>query len=110
MAAMAFVEHRKNKWSFLLDAIYGKITLGTSSSKKFSIIKEPLNTTIDFKAQETLLEGFAGYRVLEKELQNESRFDIDIFSGLRYNYIKVNLDLEKQIGGSKLLLNKTHFC
>lgn len=94
MGAMIYVEHRRDKWSFIADAAYlGVSADGSSSSNNL------LTVSVDVEFSQTLLEGFVGYRVFEKQYTDQQELGVDLLGGLRYNRIGFELDSSVSVLG-----------
>ena len=93
IGGMAFVEHRRGKWSFIGDVAYLKI------SDEETIYRTPVSsTTLDAEFEQTLAEAFVGYRVFEQN-QGETQFGIDLLGGARYNELTFELDTRASLLG-----------
>ena len=90
---MGFVEHRRGKWSFIGDAAYLKVSAEKTTSRT------PVSSiTLDAELEQTIAEGFVGYRVLEQD-HGDAQFGIDLLGGARYNKIAVELDVTASLLG-----------
>lgn len=83
---MGYAEHRRGKWSFIGDVAYLKV-----EADKTVASRPPLSVTLDAEAEQLMLEGFVGYRLLTQDLQ-DARLGIDLLGGARYNDIEIELD------------------
>lgn len=86
MGLMAFIDHRRGKWSFIADVFYADISVGNTKTVSPSVA-----VNLDVAVKQLLAEGFVGYRVFEKDYHN-AQLGIDILAGARYN--KIELDFE----------------
>ncbi|MFB3059388.1 MAG: outer membrane protein [Gammaproteobacteria bacterium] len=84
---MGYFEHRRDKWSFIGDLVYLKIEDDASASLG------PLTLDVDIGLEQTLLEGFAGYNVLERDY-GESKMNMDILVGARHVLIESDISAE----------------
>jgi opacity protein-like surface antigen len=93
IGGMGFVEHGRGKWSFIVDAVYLKV------SDEKTISRTPItSTTLDAEFEQTLLEGFVGYRVFTHN-KEKTQFGIDLLGGARYNRIEAELNVQASILG-----------
>ena len=81
---MGYFEHRRDKWSFIGDLAYLKI--GDDASASFG----PLTVDVDIELEHTVLEGFAGYNVLERDY-GESKMNMDVLVGARHILIESDI-------------------
>ncbi|MHC4169274.1 MAG: outer membrane protein [Planctomycetota bacterium] len=86
IGGMGFVEHRRERWSFIGDVAYLKLEADRTVASR-----PALSVTLDAELQQLVLEGFIGYRLLTQELQ-DARLGIDLLGGARYNDIEIELD------------------
>jgi len=92
IGGMGFIEHRRGRWSFIGDVAYLKVEDDrTKARRAFSI-------TLDAEAEQLMLEGFVGYRLLTQELK-DARLGLDLLGGARYNDIEVELDSRARLLG-----------
>ena len=69
--AMAFIEHRRGKWSLIGGLFYADISVDRT------IASNPiLSVTLDAEVKQLLLEGFVGYRVFVRDL-GDTQLDKD---------------------------------
>ena len=87
MVLMGGYELRKDKYSFMLDAMYLK--LSDEQSKEFSFLDNKVNINLGAKEEvETfLLSAYGGYNIIDSE-----SFKMDAIAGLRYLNFGVKLD------------------
>jgi opacity protein-like surface antigen len=93
MGFMGFVEHRRGRWSFIGDLAYLKVEGDRTLSRRGA-----LSVTLDAEAEQLLLEGFVGYRVLTQDLK-DARLGLDLLGGARYNDIEIELDSRASVLG-----------
>lgn len=95
---MGFAEHRRGPWSFIVDLAYLDVseTGGTSVSGPVGLGQGTVTAEVEF--QQTLLEGFVGYRALDFGLE-DGRISVDALAGARYNKLKVELSDEVSVFG-----------
>ncbi len=93
LGAMAFIEHRRGKWSVIGDLFYAAISVDDTIAAN-SI----LSVTLDAEVKQLLLEGFVGYRVFEREL-GDTQLGIDILGGVRYNSLEVDIGVQASLLG-----------
>ena len=91
---MGYFEHRRDKWSFIGDLAYLKFDDDSSASAG------PLTVDVNFELENTVLEGFAGYNVLERDY-GESKMNLDVLVGARH--ILVEFDINSEVLGLGLL-------
>ena len=88
LGGMVFVEHRRDKWSFIVDGLFMDLSDESSVST---------NGVLDIKLEadvlQALAEAFVGYRVLKYDYHN-AVLGIDLLGGARYNYIELELSAE----------------
>jgi opacity protein-like surface antigen len=80
-AAMGAFEGRKNRWGFLVDAMYIDLSDSTSTPKGL------LFGDVDVSVRQQLYTGLASYRVLDGNVA------VDVFAGPRYVSIATDLNL-----------------
>jgi hypothetical protein len=90
---MGFAEHRRGKWSFIVDVAYLAVSAKETSSRT-----SVSSLTLEAELKQTLLEGFVGYRLFAHE-QGKSEFGIDLLGGARYNKIDIELDVRASLLG-----------
>jgi len=91
--AMAFIEHRRGKWSLIGDLFYVKISVDDT------VASNPiLSVTLDAEVKQLLLEGFVGYRVFERDI-GDTQLGIDILGGVRYNSLEVDIGVQASLLG-----------
>ncbi|MDC1286822.1 hypothetical protein N8198_02945 [Gammaproteobacteria bacterium] len=90
---MGYVRHRRDKWSFIADIAYLKIT-----DDKSTTVGRGLEIDLEAELEQTVLEGFAGYRVLDKAYSG-SDMGLDILLGLRHTTLDIDISLDGSLGG-----------
>ena len=91
--AMAFIEHRRRKWSFIGDLFYAAMSVDDT------IASNPiLSVTLDAEVKQLLLEGFVGYRVFEQDF-GDNQLGIDLLGGVRYNRLEVDIGVQASLLG-----------
>ena len=88
MAFMGFVDHRRGRWSFIVDVAYLNV-----SKDKHKSLTPITSSTLDIKAYQIMSEGFIGYRVLEQDY-GANKFGLDLLGGARYNKLELKFDLD----------------
>jgi len=82
-------EARKGKWSLIGDAMYLKI-----SDSGTTAIRDGLTADLKFKFRQTLVAGYAGYRVWSDQDEPAAGVqgtDFDLLAGVRYNRLEPEL-------------------
>lgn len=90
---MGFVEHRSGKWSLICDVAYLKISAEQTTSRS-----PVTSVSLDAEFEQTLIEGFFGYRVFEQN-QEEAQLGIDLLGGVRYNELTAEVDVRASLLG-----------
>ena len=90
---MGYIEHRRNRWSFFGDINYLKLTVDDSSSTNGLVEIE-----VDTELEQTVLEGFVGYRVLERQYDSND-LGLDIYAGARHTMLETKLGSEASLLG-----------
>lgn len=88
---MGYIEHRRGGWSFIGDFAY----LGISDDKS-TTVGRVVEIGLDAELTQTVLEGFAGYRFLEKAFDN-SDLGIDFVFGARYVELDIDISLDASL-------------
>lgn len=86
LGLMAFIEHRRGKWSFIADVFYADI-----SARKSKTVTPSAAVQLDIGIKQLLVEGFVGYRIFEQDYRN-GQLGIDLLAGARYNKIELGLE------------------
>lgn len=97
MGLMGYVEHRRDKWSFIGDLFYADISVENTRA-----VSTTLSVNLDVDVKQTLAEAFVGYRIFEQDYGG-SLLGIDLLGGVRYN----NIDVEIGVGAAQLGLTTT---
>lgn len=93
MGFMGFAEHRRGRWSFIGDAVYMKLSADSTTARN-----PILSVTLDAEVEQTIFEGFVGYRVLVQD-HGDAQFGIDLLGGARYNNIEVEIGVQATLLG-----------
>ncbi|GAB4343872.1 MAG: hypothetical protein Kow0099_22730 [Candidatus Abyssubacteria bacterium] len=95
IAAQAHVEAKKGKWAFFVDPTYMKMSGDGSATTRFG-------TTLDAEItmEMWLVEGGVFYRLDERAIGDDGvrTIALDLLGGVRYNYLKAEIDLEGSRG------------
>lgn len=83
---MGLLEHKYNRLIFFADIAYLKLSADQSRT-----LSSVATVTLNAQLQQTLAEGFIGYRLYDRFAQNLA-WTTDVFAGLRYNDIDVDLN------------------
>jgi hypothetical protein len=75
---MGYIEHRRDKWSFIGDLAYLKLAADDSTASD-----KILQVELDVEFEQTVIEGFVGYRILEREYDTAG-LGLDLLIGARY--------------------------
>ena len=90
---MGTVEHRRDKWSFLVDIAYLKITDEDSHTGGPGV-----EIGLEAELAQTTIEGFAGYRFFDNAYDSTD-LGIDVLFGARHTSLDIDLDLDRSIPG-----------
>jgi hypothetical protein len=90
---MGVVEHRRDKWSFLVDIAYLKVTDEDSHT-----VGPGIDIDLEAELAQTIIEGFAGYRFFDNAYDSTD-LGIDVLFGARHTSLDIDLDLERAIPG-----------
>lgn len=93
VGAMGFIEHRRNKWSFIGDMAYMKLSTESTIAKT-----AVASVSIDAELQQAIAEGFVGYRFHEADLGSAS-VGFDILGGARFTYFNVSVSAQAAVLG-----------
>ncbi|MCP4878695.1 MAG: hypothetical protein GY896_24855 [Gammaproteobacteria bacterium] len=93
MGYMGYIEHRRGPWSFIGDLAYLRLAADDSFATDGN-----LEVELDIEFEQTVLEGFAGYRVFEHEYDTKE-LGIDLFIGARHTILEVELSSEASAFG-----------
>jgi len=90
---MGFIEHRNEKWSFIGDVVYIKLSADSTTA-----VTPGLSVTLDADLEQTIAESFIGYRVFEQDY-GETQIGIDVLGGARYNKLDLKLGAQASLLG-----------
>ncbi len=93
MGFMGVVEHRRDKWSFIVDIAYLKVGDDDSSTTG------PIDIDLEAELAQTIIEGFAGYRFFDNAYDGMD-VGVDVMVGARHTSLDIDLDLERSIPGA----------
>ena len=93
MGLMGYIEHRRGKWSYIGDIAYLKL-----SADKSTASDNILKVELDAEFEQTVFEGFVGYRILERELDTAD-LGLDLLVGARYTELEIDLSSEAALLG-----------
>ena len=88
---MGYVEHRRGQWSFIGDLAFLRLNDDNSTT-----VGRNVELDVEAELEQTVIEGFAGYRFLDKVYEG-SDLGVDLMFGLRHNTLKVTMDLDVAI-------------
>jgi hypothetical protein len=94
MGYMGYIEHRRGPWSFIGDLAYLRLAADDSSATD----RGNLEVELDVEFEQTALEGFAGYRVFERDYDS-NELGIDLFIGARHIILEAELGSEASAFG-----------
>lgn len=90
---MGYIEHRRERWSFIGDFAYLKL-----SADKSTASDGLLRVELDAELSQTVIEGFVGYRVLERDYDSAG-LGVDFLLGARRTDLEVDLSSEAALLG-----------
>jgi hypothetical protein len=90
---MGYIEHRRDKWSFIGDLAYLRV-----SNDKSTASDGILQVVLDVEFEQTVFEGFVGYRILEREY-DAADLGLDLLVGARYTKLETELSAEASLLG-----------
>jgi hypothetical protein len=90
---MGYIEHRRDKWSFIGDLAYLKLAADDSTASD-----KILQVELDVEFEQTVIEGFVGYRILEREYDTAG-LGLDLLIGARYTQLEADLSAEASLLG-----------
>jgi len=93
MGYMAYIEHRRGKWSFIGDIAY--LNVSDDRSRASDAI---LQVELEGEVAQTVFEGFVGYRILEREY-DAAELGLDLLIGARYTELELDLSSEATLLG-----------
>lgn len=98
--AMGFIAGRNDTWSFVLDAVYLKVSAESSNARSIDrrFVNTTLTTGLDVELEQTMVEGFIGRRILGNR-ESSTPYRIDAVGGLRYNNFSVELSSQASLLG-----------
>jgi hypothetical protein len=88
---MGAVEHRRGEWSFIGDIAYLKISADDSHTEG------PVSIDLEVEFAQTVIEGFAGYRVLNNAYDSTD-LGIDVLFGARHTTLDMDVSLDGSLG------------
>ena len=88
---MGYLEHRRDRWSFIGDIAYLRLT-----DEKSSASDGALEVELDVELEQSILEGFVGYRVLERG-PDATGLGLDILVGARHTRLEIDLGAEASL-------------
>ena len=100
---MVYLEHRRDKWSFIGDLAYLKLEDDESVAFDRRILS--LEVELDAEFEQTTFEGFVGYRILEREY-GTADLGLDLLVGARYTKLEIDLSSEATLLGPNLSLSR----
>ncbi len=103
---MGYVEHRRDRWSFIGDMAYLRLEADDSRATE----RGGLSIEVDAQVEQYVIEAFAGYRVHEEKLDNGT-LGIDVLLGARYNELGFDVSGEAAFLGltSKASRDQTEY-
>ncbi|MCP4769668.1 MAG: outer membrane beta-barrel protein [Gammaproteobacteria bacterium] len=90
---MAYIEHRRDEWSFIGDIAHLKIEDDDSGT-----VGRALEIGLEAELTQTVLEGFAGYRFLNKSYDS-SDLGVDVLFGARHVALDIDITLDTALAG-----------
>ncbi|MFZ9038954.1 MAG: hypothetical protein ACO3DT_12935 [Gammaproteobacteria bacterium] len=90
---MGYIEHRRDKWSFIGDLAYLKLAADDSTASD-----KILQVELDVELEQTSIQGFVGYRILEREYDTAG-LGLDLLIGARYTRLEAGLSVEASLLG-----------
>lgn len=96
MGFSVYVEHRRDKWSFIGDYIYFGVSADDSTAFDRTILS--IEVELDVEFEQSVLEGFVGYRVLERDYETTT-LGLDLLVGARHTTLDIDLDSEASVLG-----------
>jgi hypothetical protein len=101
MGFMGYMEHRRGMWSYIGDIAYLKL-----SADKSTASDNILQIELDAEFEQTVFEGFVGYRILERELDTED-LGLDLLIGARYIDFEIDLSSQAALLGLSLSADRS---
>ena len=96
MGFMGYFEHRRGRWSYIGDLAY--LAISDDKAKTFDRRIVSVEVELDAELSLGVLEGFIGYRVLEREYDT-TRLGLDLLVGARYSELEIDLSAEATLLG-----------
>ena len=90
---MGYVEHRRNRWSFIGDFAYLKLAADDSTASD-----RLLQVELDAELTQTVIGGFVGYRILERDYDTAG-LGVDLIVGARRTDLEIELSTEAELLG-----------
>jgi hypothetical protein len=90
---MGYIEHRRDKWSFIGNLAYLKVSADESTASD-----NILQVELDVEFEQTVVEGFVGYRILEREY-DAAGLGLDLLVGARHIRLEADLSAEAALLG-----------
>lgn len=100
---MGYLEHRRDKWSFIGDL--ATLRLEDDASTAFDRRILSLEVELDAEVEQTTFEGFVGYRILEREY-GTADLGLDLLVGARYTELEIDLSSEATLLGPNMALSR----
>ncbi len=92
-AYMGYLEVGYQRWSLATDLIYAQF------SNDMGYHFGPISGDLDFKLRQVFLTGRLQYRLIDTE-----RYQLDLFAGVRWNYVRSEVDVHSNIRFTQPLL------
>ena len=90
---MGYFEHRRDRWSFIGDFAYLKLAADDSTASD-----KLLQVELDAELTQTVIGGFVGYRILERDY-DPTGFGVDLIVGARRTDLEIELSTEAELLG-----------
>ena len=88
MGYMGYIEHRRDQWSFIGDLAYLRLAADDSTASDNLVQIE-----LDAELTQTVIEGFVGYRILERDYDSAG-LGVDLLVGFRRTELEIDLSAE----------------
>ena len=88
MGYMGYIEHRRDRWSFIGDLAYLRLAAEDSTASG-----NILQVELEAELEQTVIEGFVGYRVLERQY-DAAALGLDLLLGARRTELQIDLGSE----------------
>jgi hypothetical protein len=92
---MGMVEHRRGEWSFIGDIAYLKVSDDHSNTVGPGV-GPGIEIGLEAELAQTVIEGFAGYRVLNNAYDNTD-LGIDVLFGARHTALDIDISLDASL-------------